>query len=309
MHEETITTTTAMPEDTAPETDSTGAMEDDWDDIDLSDVRDEDDEGAEQEETPAPETETPEADQQGEGESQEEQKETPADADEKPEEQTFDLKFLGETKTVNREEVISLAQKGLNHDRVMQERDTLKADLEKLGGLPLFQEYKGFLEELAAENKSSVDDTIDKIRATLLADKEKIDPAIALQRVQLDRREKALEAKQSKVSAEKKAKEDAEKAQSQDLLRFIQEYPGVQPQDIPKEVWDKVHKEGVSLVSAYSAFENKKLRQEVQEWKSKFETAEQNAKNKERSTGSQATAGAGTSKKKDPIDEDWYSGD
>lgn len=307
MNEETIMT--AMPEDTAPETDSTGAMEDDWDDIDFSDVKDDDTEGAEQEETPASETETPEADQQGEGEGQEEQKETPADADDKLEEQTFDLKFLGETKTVNRDEVITLAQKGLNHDRVVQERDTLKADLEMLGGLSVFREYKEFLDELAGASKCSIDDVIDRVRATNLAEKENLDPAIALQRVKLDRREKAFEAKQSKENAEKKAKEDAEKAQSQDLLRFIQEYPNVQPQDIPKEVWDKVHKEGVSLVSAYSAFENKKLRQEVQEWKSKFETAEQNAKNKERSTGSQATAGAGSPKKKDPIDEDWYSGD
>lgn len=302
MHEEN-TTTTAMPEDTSPETESTGAMEDDWDDIDFSDVRDEDDEGAEQEETPAPETETPEADQQEEGEGQEQQEEAPADADEKPEEATFDLKFLGETKTVNREEVITLAQKGLNYDKVLRERDEVKGEVTRL------KEYESFLEELAKASGKTLPDLMDDTRAEVLAAKEGLDKSVALQRVKLDRDRKAFEAEKSQKEAEKKAKEDAEKAQSQDLLRFIQEYPNVQPQDIPKEVWDKVHKEGVSLVSAYSAFENKKLRQEVQEWKSKYETAEQNAKNKERSTGSQATAGAGPSKKKDPIDDDWYSGD
>lgn len=306
MYEETANI--AMPEeDTAPETDSTSAMEDDWDDIDFSDVRDEEDEGEEQEETPAPETETPEADQQEEQKGQEEE-EAPA-AEDDANEQTFDLKFLGETKTVNREEVITLAQKGLNHDRVVQERDNIKAELERLGGLSMLQECKELLDELAVESKMSLADLIDYTRAQALAKKEGLDQTVALQQVKLNRREKAFEAKQSKENAEKKAKEDAEKAQSQELLRFIREYPDVQPQDIPKEVWDKVHKDGVSMVSAYSAYENKKLRQEVQKWKSKFETAEQNRKNKERSTGSQATAGAGSSKKKDPIDDDWYSGD
>lgn len=308
MNEET-NINTATPEDTAPETDSTSAMEDDWDDIDLSDLKDDDTEGQEQEEPPAAETETPEADQQTEDKGQEEQEEEPsADADNKPEEQTFDLKFLGETKTVNREEVITLAQKGLNHDRVVQERDATRAELERLGGLPMLQECKELLEELAAESKMPLAELIDSTRAQVLSKKENLDPAVALQRVKLDRREKAFEAKKSKEEAEKKAAEEAEKQRSNQFLQFAKEYPDLDPKDIPKEVWDKFGK-GVPLLTAYSTYENKKLREEVNAWKTKAETAEQNAKNKVRSTGSQATAGAGSAKKKDPIDDDWYSGD
>lgn len=302
MYEET--NTSAMQEDTAPETDSTSAMEDDWDDIDLSDVVDTDTEEteAEQEETPAEtETEPSEADQQTEEKGEEQQEETPAA--EGPAEQTFDLKFLGEIKTVSKDEVITLAQKGLNYDKILGERDVAKQEVSKL------QEYEAFLKELAGHGGMSIEDLMDSTRAEVLAKKEGLDNSVALQRVKLDRERKAFEAEKSQKEAEKRAKEDVEKAQNQDLLRFIQEYPGVQPQDIPKEVWDKVHKSGISLVSAYSEFENKKLRQEVQEWKSKFETAEQNYKNQQRSTGSQATAGAGSSKKRDPIDDDWYSGD
>lgn len=311
MNEEN--TMTAMHEDTAPETDSTSAMEDDWDDIDLSDVVDDENDGAEQEETPVEtETDTPEADQQTEEPGQEQQEEPPeADAEpaEEPAEQTFDLKFLGETKTVNRDEVITLAQKGLNYDKVLAERDTTKSELEQLGGISLLRDCKEFLEELAAESRMTVSDLMDSTRAEVLAKKEGLDNSVALQRIKLDRDRKAFEAEKARKEAERKAKNEAEEKQNRDILSFVQAYPEVQPQDIPKEVWDSVHRDGISLTAAYSAFENKKLREEVKAWKSKAETAEQNYKNQQRSTGSQSTAGVGTTQKKDPIDLDWYSGD
>lgn len=303
----------AMHEDTAPETDSTSAMEDDWDDIDLSDVVDDENDGAEQEEPPVEtETDTPEADQQTEEPGQEQQEETPkADTEpaEEPAEQTFDLKFLGETKTVNRDEVITLAQKGLNYDKVLAERDTTKSELEQLGGISLLRDCKEFLEELAAESRMTVSDLMDSTRAEVLAKKEGLDNSVALQRIKLDRDRKAFEAEKARKEAERKAKNEAEEKQNRDILSFVQAYPEVQPQDIPKEVWDSVHRDGISLTAAYSAFENKKLREEVKAWKSKAETAEQNYKNQQRSTGSQSTAGVGTTTKKDPIDLDWYSGD
>lgn len=302
MNEET-NISTMPPEDTAPEIDSTSAMEDDWDDIDFSDVRDEDDEGAEQEETPAEtEPETPEADQQKEQEGEEQQEEPPA-ADEPTKETTFDLKYMGEIKTVDRDEVITLAQKGLNYDKILHERDEANGEVSRL------KEYESFLDDLAKTAGKTVSDLMDDTRAEVLVAKEGLDKSVALQRVKLDRDRKAFEAEKSRRDADKKAKEAEEKKQSQDIMNFVREFPGVQPQDIPKEVWEKVHKEGMSLVSAYSAYDNKKLRQEIQEWKSKYETAEQNAKNKERSTGSQVSAGVGSTKKKDPIDDDWYSGD
>ena len=308
MYEET--NTSAMQEDTAPETDSTSAMEDDWDDIDLSDVVDTDTEKAEaeQEEIPAEtETEPSEADQQTEKEGEEQQEEAPAA--EEPAEQTFDLKFLGETKTVSRDEVITLAQKGLNYDKVLVERDTTKSELEQLGGISLLRDCKEFLEELAAESRMTVSDLMDSTRAEVLAKKEGLDNSVALQRIKLDRDRKAFEAEKARKEAERKAKNEAEEKQNRDILSFVQAYPEVQPQDIPKEVWDSVHRDGISLTAAYSAFENKKLREEVKAWKSKAETAEQNYKNQQRSTGSQSTAGVGTATKKDPIDLDWYSGD
>lgn len=302
MNEET--NISAIPEDTAPETESTSAMEDDWDDIDLSDIQNDEDE---REETPAEsEEQPPEADQQTE-EAEEKAEEAPAEADNDTaqesaeEQQTFDLKFLGETKTVSKEEVVTLAQKGLNYDKVLGERDVAKQEVSRL------QEYETFLKDLADMDGRTVDDLMDATRAEILAKKEGLDKSVALQRIKLDRDRKAFEAEKSKKEAEQKATEEAEKQRSNQFLQFAQEYPDVDPKDIPKEVWDKF-KDGMPLTSAYSIYENKKLREEVKSWKDKAEAAEQNAKNKERSTGSQSTAGMGSAKKKDPIDLDWYDG-
>ena len=301
MYEET--NTSVMQEDTTPETDSTSAMEDDWDDIDLSDVVDTDTEEteAEQEDAPAEtETEPSEADQQTEEKGEEQQEETPAA--EEPAEQTFDLKFLGETKTVSRDEVVTLAQKGLNHDKALRERDEARGEIARL------KEYETFLKELAGPDGMSIEDLMDSTRAEVLAKKEGIDTASALRQIKLDRREKAIEAKKSQEEAEKRQAEEADRERSKQFLQFHNAYPDVDPKEIPKEVWD-MFKDGVSLLTAYSTYENKKLREEVKSWKDKAETAEQNYKNQQRSTGSQSTAGVGTTTKKDPIDLDWYSGD
>lgn len=274
---------------------------DDWDDIDLSDVQDNDpdqDEMEEEETTEAPD----EADQQKEEPVEEE---TPAEENDQPEGQeeadqpTFDLKYMGEIKTVGREEVVTLAQKGLNYDRILGERDTAKAEVTRL------QEYESFLQELAGPDNLSIEDLIDSTRAEVLAQKEGIDPAVALQRIKLDRDKRAFEAQKSKEQADQRAKRAEEERQQEDFKRFVQAYPGVKAQDIPAEVWEKV-RGGVPLVTAYAQHENKQLREENEALKAKVETAEQNKKNKERSTGSQSSAGK--SSKKDIFEDLWYDG-
>ena len=273
---------------------------DDWDDIDLSDVQDNDpDQGEREEET----TEPPEeADQQKEEPVEEE---TPTEENDQPDGQeeadqpTFDLKYMGEIKTVGREEVVTLAQKGLNYDRVLGERDTAKAEVTRL------QEYESFLQELAGPDNLSIEDLIDSTRAEVLAKKESLDPAVALQRIKLDRDKRAFEAQKSKEQADQRAKQAEEERQQEDFKRFVQAYPGVKAQDIPAEVWEKV-RGGVPLVTAYAQHENKQLREENEALKAKVETAEQNKKNKERSTGSQSSAGK--SSKKDIFEELWYDG-
>lgn len=308
MSETTMTTfpTDEMTETgTAPNT-APADTGDDWDDIDLSDVKDNDLE--EDEHEPDADTkEPPEADQQDgkSGEEADEKADTkenkPAEGQEAADQQLFELKHLGEVKQVGRDEVVTLAQKGLNYDHIRQERDTARQEVARLS------ELEQFLKELAAPQGMSVEDLIDSTRANVLADREGLDKEVALQRVKLERDRKAFEAERQKgIQAQQEA--DREETRRRDsFLKFAKEYPGVDPKSIPKEVWDKFG-EGTDLTDAYSRYENKKLKDELSAMTAKLEAEKQNNKNKERSTGSQKSAGSERDNM-DAIDRDWYSGD
>lgn len=279
--------------ETTPETDP-----DDWDNIDLSDVSDDSVPTPE----PSQEEPQPEADQQEEGPEQEaepETKEAPEEPQEAADQQLFDLKHMGQSYQVNRDQVVTLAQKGMDYDHVRTERDIAR---EK------YAELEGFLQELAAPSGMSIEDLIDNTRASVLADREGIDQTVALQRVKLDRDRRAFEAQQQKAQQSQQVQDQENQRVQQSFLRFSKEYESVDPKDIPKEVWDAFG-QGMDLTDAYAHWENRQLRQELQETREKLETATQNEKNKERSTGSQQSAGVGETQKRDPIDEDWYSGD
>lgn len=276
-------------------------MEDDWDGMDLSDVTDEPDE---------PETEAPET---GEGgtpppDADPQQEEPPAGAEEpetKPQEDeedqpVFELKQLGGVvRQVGRDEVIALAEKGMGYDHILGERDTAREEVSRL------TELESFLKELAEPQGMSVEDLIDSTRAQVLAERENLDPDVALQRVKLDRDRKVFAMEQQKSQRAQQVQAEAEAKRRDGFLRFAREYPDVDPNTIPKEVWDKFS-EGADLSDAYSRYENKQLREEVRTWKEKAEKAEQNTKNKARSTGSQTSAGAPP--EKDPFDALWYDG-
>lgn len=294
---------------TTPETAPVDAFEDDWSDIDLNDTADDSEEPVHAPEE-KPEDPEPEADQQkeedqaGEGQNGQTDEEKPEEDEEGEvaDQQTFDLRYLGETKTVNREEVITLAQKGLNYDKVVQERNNMRAEHSKLKG------YESFLEELAREDGLTIDALMDETRAEILAQREGIDKSVALQRVKLDRDKKEFQAEKQKATADQQAEAVARQRQEDNFLRFIREYPDVDPKTIPAEVW-KAYGDGADLVGSYTAYENKRLKEKLRETESALETERQNAKNKERSIGSQKSSGADSHKRTDPIDDDWYSGD
>lgn len=279
--------------ETTPETDP-----DDWDNIDLSDVSDDSAPTPE----PSQEEPQPEANQQEEEPGQEADPETQEDHEEPQEaadQQLFDLKHMGQSYQVNRDQVVTLAQKGMDYDHVRTERDIAR---EK------YAELEGFLQELAAPSGMTIEDLIDNTRASVLADREGIDQTVALQRVKLDRDRRTFEAQQQKAQQSQQVQDQENQRVQQSFLRFSKEYESVDPKDIPKEVWDAFG-QGMDLTDAYAHWENRQLRQELQETREKLETATQNEKNKERSTGSQQSAGVGETQKRDPIDEDWYSGD
>ena len=304
-----------MNEEFALEPQETG---DDWDDIDLSDLTDNDADtdfdtepdvdGESGDNTPE---ETAEADQQ----TQENPEAEPAPDGEtksrEQEDQLFTLKHLDETKQVTRDEVIALAQKGMDYDRIrakyadydsVRERaETAEAELSTL------REHEDFLKEMA--DGRTVEEMIDDIRATALAGKLNIDHETALGRVRLDRERKQFEAEKDKATKQEQVEQQRKQAQQQQsdakeqwkkdcFLEFAKQYPTVDPKSISGDVW-AAFGNGETLVSAYS-------RIRLHELESKQAAQKQEEENAKRSTGSRQSAGKAN--RQDEFEALWYDG-
>ncbi len=304
MDELTVNT---IPESTESVTEDPARDPDDWSDIDFSDleVLDGDEEESQGGETQN-DTAEPEADQQ-EGEAEAEAANEPtAEAQEQTDRseeadqpELIELKHLGQTVRVTPEQLNAYAQMGLDYQRIREDRDAARKEVERLTAM------ETFLKELAAPQGISVEDLIDGARAEVLAKKEHLNKDVALQRIKLDRERKAFEAQkdQQQKAAQEKSQEEAKRQEQ--FLRFARTYPKVKPNDIPKDVWD-AFKDGEDLVNAYARFENRELREKVSKLESQLETAKKNSENKRRSAGSQRSAGSAS--EMDEFDRAWYDG-
>ena len=304
MDELTVNT---IPESTESVTEDPVRDPDDWSDIDFSDLEilDGDEEASQGGETQN-DTAEPEADQQ-EGEAEAEAANEPtAEAQEQTDRseeadqpELIELKHLGQTVRVTPEQLNAYAQMGLDYQRIREDRDAARKEVERLTAM------ETFLKELAAPQGISVEDLIDGARAEVLAKKEHLNKDVALQRIKLDRERKAFEAQkdQQQKAAQEKSQEEAKRQEQ--FLRFARTYPKVKPNDIPKDVWD-AFKDGEDLVNAYARFENRELREKVSKLESQLETAKKNSENKRRSAGSQRSAGSAS--EMDEFDRAWYDG-
>lgn len=239
---------------------------DNWDDIDLSDVIGEP-------ETPADQPEEPAAPAGGEsGETTQ----IPSQAENgKEPEAAFELKHLGKTHRVGRDEIIALAQKGMDYDRI-------RAKLEQPSV------FEGFVQELAKRRNLSVDEFMDRTRAAILVRNERMEPDAAMERVKLERQEKAAQDEQRRAGEEKERRKA-------DFKDFIRRYGDVDAGSIPAEVWEEVAG-GETLVNSYMRYENAQL-------KARLETERKNFENRLKSTGSQSSSGT---EKMDDWDRLWY---
>lgn len=271
-------------------------VEDSWDDIDLSDLADEGKETEADTEETVKEGESakaPEADQQTEAEEQSTD--------------SFTLKHMDEVRTVNREEIVPLAQKGMDYDRIKGQLETARNDLKDYAqvkaDLSKRNEQFQYLEELAKEQNMSLDELIENTQVQVMHRKTGKDMEVCRGIVANERRARELQAQQAKATETEdvKAKRDA------DIAEFMREYPQLasDPKNVPNEVWEAVNK-GESLLNAYRAYEIKTLRAELEQQKAAAAEEKRKQENKSRSTGSQRTKGKQTA---DPFDALWYNGD
>lgn len=226
----------------------------------------------------SPVSEEPEADQPKDDAKQEQEKaaepaETKPAAETEGEDQFLELKYMDQSKKVSREEAKTLAQKGLDYDRIRGERDSLKEAGKKL------EKYESFLNELKGDFPD-IDSMITDTRARMIADKEGIPYADAVAKAKLMHPDKPQETKR------------ADQTQADNpVVRFIQQYPGVKAEEIPQSVWDDMKANGGDLAAAYGKYERQKQADEIASLKDEIATLKQNQKNAARSTGSASSAG------------------
>lgn len=248
------------------------------------DAADESDDDADQQKSDEEGSPDEEEDSSDDGDTEE----TEEEAEDKTSDQKFTLKHLDEVCEVGRDEVVELAQKGMDYDRVRGKLDRNSAKLE---------EYESFLKRIAGEQ--SIEDLIDSTLAKLdVADAEKrgedLDEVEAYKKYRIDRVNR--EAKNPPPVDDEPKPDEAEKEKlSKSIQRLLKEYPDIQAKEIPNEVWQDYRDGRADLLECYELYENKKLKEQLK-------TLKQNQKNKERSTGSKKSAGK---KAADPWFEGW----
>ena len=285
---------------------------DDWSDItadSFADVED-DAQGAPGTETQgndaAPEIEQNDGGQDADaaqpGENEEQQAQTDG--------QLFELKHLGETKNVNRDEVVTLAQKGMDYDRVTEKNTQLENQVsEQKQQLAQLTEHENALQELAKQSGTTVEELVENMLIAVTKSKYGIDDdGMALERVRLDRERRALDQERAALATKNQEQEQQaanEKWRGECFEAFAKAYPDVDPASIPNGVWEAFNR-GETLVSAYARERNKALEAEIARMKSEQETRDRNAANAARSTGSQSSAGKTGSD--EAFDALWYDG-
>ena len=219
--------------------------------------------------------------------------EKPAEAEEgKPEandqdaDQWLELKHMDDpVRKVSKKEAQELAQKGLDYDRIRQERDQLKQNSSR------YEEMENFLKEMQGDF-ASIEDFMDDTRARIKAEDEGISFDDALKTVRANRTSKAP------------AAEPADKPSPVD--EFVRRFPHVKAEEIPESVWAEVRETG-DLVGAYVKYANTEKESEIQKLKDEIETLKQNAKNAARSAGSSRSSGNKSGKS--AIAELWDNGE
>ena len=206
---------------------------------------------------------------------------------------SFTLKYMGEEKEFTREETVALAQKGMDYDRV---KDKLTEANQLAQSNADAAEFVKFMAENMGVQPAEF---MMNAKAGALSKKEGISLDEAKGRLRLEAREKELAAREKALEEKARAEKqesDAQAQRRQQLTDFMRAYPNVKAADIPAEVFQKAHKEGIPLVAAYAMHEAAAAKAEL-------ETAKQNAENAKRSVGSASTSGKHTPK--DDFDSIW----
>lgn len=213
---------------------------------------------------------------EGEQTSEPEAKETTSSAE--GENQTFTVKYNGEEKQLTREEMISLAQKGMNYDKV-------SGQLEQFKNNRAMQDSYAIIEHYAKANGMEVADYLAELNA------------------QREQAENQRFAEENNIPVEqaanvRKMQEEANAVLERqrftdEMMELFTDYPDLKAEDITDDVLAYKNQHGVSLKIAYQMTAGiKKLEAEKAQLEQKLKIKEEAEKNSGISTGSTKGVGA-----------------
>lgn len=175
------------------------------------------------------------------------------------------------------EDLIENYQKGLNYDKKLQELENLQnSKLEK------------YAKQKATELGITVDEYMDRVEQYEKDQQKAQDEArleemmdngvpedVAREVIATSQLRKQLQAKENELK-EKEEAQKKEQAKNKEYEDFLKEFPDVNPDDIPKEVFEEA--ESSSLSNAY-------MKWQLKEMKNKLAVNEQNEKNSKATVG------------------------
>ena len=244
-------------------------------------------------------TEETESEESGENEQSDGDKKEGAEASQEPE--MFTIKVNKEERQVTREELLTLAQKGADYDRVKQQAEKGKTDNQALTE-QLAQTKKAYdvLTSIAKDSGVDVPTLLDTFRVRQIMDKENLSEKEATERLgRLKAEEKLneLQTAKEKKSPEQERQERAER----ELKEFQKNFPDVDIKDLPVEQMAEDIAAGMTMTQAYLKQENRKQQAEIEKLNAQLKAKEQNNKNRLSSPGSASDSGA--RKTKDQFDD------
>ena len=261
--------------------------------LDEADAADEDEAEAEESE------DYDEADQPEAGESTQEQGEAQT---EKEDTQLFKVKHLGQEIELTMEQMIENAQKGLDYDRIRQDRDTLKSSrklqlLEDLAKDSGYDDVDAFVENFYENLEESR--VIE--RAEQLSAERGIDFETAAEIAKMERENEKLKKTMQEVEKVKTRNADQQKQATSEFQALFAKFPEIKEQytsydKLPESFRQKVA-QGEQPLLAWNNYLLELKDMELKQKEKELEIVKNNQKNKKRSVGS--AKGAGQAKETD----------
>ena len=261
--------------------------------LDEADAADEDEEESEESED-YDEADQPEAEEstQEQGEAQTEKEDT----------QLFKVKHLGQEIELTMEQMIENAQKGLDYDRIRQDRDTLKSSrkiqlLEDLAKDSGYDDVDAFVENFYENLEESR--VIE--RAEQLSAERGIDFETAAEIAKMERENEKLKKTMQEAEKVKAKSADQQKQAVNDFNALFAKFPEIKEQytsydKLPESFRQKVA-QGEQPLLAWNNYLLELKDMELKQKEKELEIVKNNQKNKKRSVGS--AKGAGQAKETD----------